>query len=587
MIYSREEHISFLEEELRAQTEAFRQKLESPALYLLHEREELFVAQFIKFQDGEMILRFSNKRGTPRQGEYLYCITVPKELRDYRNWDNKTYGDLIKVKDNFTDAICIWQAPSNEEDFIIAGFRGVELEFANHIQEAEGMILVLGPKKPPFEYIANLQKIVNNKTSNSVDTILDQNFNYANWTPSLLDGKSNLVQFIQAQLQLQDSIIIQGPPGTGKTYLIAELIEKLTNENKSVLVTALTNRALIEIAEKPALKNHLIGHRIYKTKLSIDETKIIPDLKQTNVLSPQPGNVILSTFFITSGQASQITKEQPFDYVVVDEASQALLAMFAGAALLGKKNIWIGDTKQLPPVVSISEDKIYRKNYGVFVDGFKVLTDNASFPIFQLSESYRLPERAIKYTGIFYKNTLKSKVQKSVRLNFNSLLQKTHNFINTKGGPVLIKTDLPVGDFKPKTGLNIVVEIVEQLLSLNENLHISVLSYFVETTKALQKHIYQNIGHNKYLLIETVSRIQGLTTDICIFFIPNSSYHRSLENRLFNVATSRAKRHTIIISDKNILSRTQIDTEVKEYLQQLDNDFSIYIKAEPKQKMLT
>jgi superfamily I DNA and/or RNA helicase len=587
MIYSREEHISFLEEELRAQTEAFRQKLESPALYLLHEREELFVAQFIKFQDGEMILRFSNKRGTPRQGEYLYCITVPKELRDYRNWDNKTYGDLIKVKDNFTDAICIWQAPSNEEDFIIAGFRGVELEFANHIQEAEGMILVLGPKKPPFEYIANLQKIVNNKTSNSVDTILDQNFNYANWTPSLLDGKSNIVQFIQAQLQLQDSIIIQGPPGTGKTYLIAELIEKLTNENKSVLVTALTNRALIEIAEKPALKNHLIGHRIYKTKLSIDETKIIPDLKQTNVLSPQPGNVILSTFFITSGQASQITKEQPFDYVVVDEASQALLAMFAGAALLGKKNIWIGDTKQLPPVVSISEDKIYRKNYGVFVDGFKVLTDNASFPIFQLSESYRLPERAIKYTGIFYKNTLKSKVQKSVRLNFNSLLQKTHNFINTKGGPVLIKTDLPVGDFKPKTGLNIVVEIVEQLLSLNENLHISVLSYFVETTKALQKHIYQNIGHNKYLLIETVSRIQGLTTDICIFFIPNSSYHRSLENRLFNVATSRAKRHTIIISDKNILSRTQIDTEVKEYLQQLDNDFSIYIKAEPKQKMLT
>jgi len=25
------------------------------------------------------------KRGLPRKGEYLYCFTVPKELRDYRN----------------------------------------------------------------------------------------------------------------------------------------------------------------------------------------------------------------------------------------------------------------------------------------------------------------------------------------------------------------------------------------------------------------------------------------------------------------------------------------------------------------------
>ena len=123
-------------------------------------------------------------------------------------------------------------------------------------------------------------------------------------------------------------------------------------------------------------------------------------------------------------------------------------------------------------------------------------------------------------------------------------------------------------------------------MSLNEDLHISVLSYFVETTKALQKHIYQKIGYNKNLLIETVSRIQGLTTDICIFLVPNSSYHRSLENRLFNVASSRAKRHTIIITDKNALSRSQIDNEVKQYLQQLDKDFSFYIKVEPELKIL-
>ena len=586
MIYSREKHINFLEQELRAQTEAFKQKLETSALFLLQEREELFVTQFLKFKDGEMILKFSNKRGIPRQGEYLYCITVPKELRDYRNWNNRTYGDLIKSKDNFTDVVCIWQAPSNEKDFIIAGFRGVELDFANHIQDAEGMILILGPKKPPFEYIVNLQKIVNNRTSDAVNNILDQDYRFADWTPSLLDGKSNLVQFIQTQLQLQDSIIIQGPPGTGKTHLIAELIEKFTNANKSVLVTALTNRALIEIVEKPALKNHLKEHRVFKTKLSVDEARIHTDLKHTKEISPQPGNAILSTFYITSGQASQTSNEPPFDYVIVDEASQALLGMFAGATLLGKKNIWIGDTKQLPPVVLLSEDKVNRKHYGALVDGLKALSDNASLPIFQLSESYRLPERAVKYTGLFYKGSLKSKAKKDIRLNFNDLFTETSRFLNPKGGPVLIKTDLPISDFKPKVGLEITAEIVKHLLTVNENLHISVLSYFVETTKALQKYIFQNIGYNKNLLIETVSRIQGLTTDICIFLVPNSSYHRSLENRLFNVATSRAKRHTIIITDKNALCRSQIDNEVKQYLKQLDKDFSFYIKIEPEIKML-
>ncbi len=44
MTYSREEHINFLKQELWAQTEAFKQKLEASALFLLQEREEMLVA---------------------------------------------------------------------------------------------------------------------------------------------------------------------------------------------------------------------------------------------------------------------------------------------------------------------------------------------------------------------------------------------------------------------------------------------------------------------------------------------------------------------------------------------------------------
>lgn len=587
MIYGRQEHWQFLEEELRAQTEAYKQKLDTSALFLLQDREELFVAQFLKFQDGEMILKFSNKRGLPRQGEYLYCFTVQKELRDYRNWENKTYGDLVKVKTNYSEVVCIWQAPSNEKDFSIAGFRGVELEFSTHIQDAEGMILILGPNKPPFEYIANLQKIVQNESNESVNSILDQDFSFSDWTPSLLDNKKDISYFVLTQLALQDTLIIQGPPGTGKTYLIAEICEKLCQQGKTVLVTSLTNRALLEIVEKPALQRLLEEHRIFKTKLSVDEARAIKDLKQTKDVSPQPGNLILSTFYIISGQAALTFNEPPFDYVIVDEASQALLGMFGGAKLLGKKNIWIGDTKQLPPVVALSDDKVNRKNYGALVDGLKALSDNASMPIFQLTETHRLTDRAASYTSLFYKGSLNSRAKKDIRLSFSETSFDIRKYFNPQGGPTLIKTDLKVGDFKPKQALKLATELVMHLLSTNEKMHISVLTYFIETTKALQKSIFQTVGYHKNLLIETVSRVQGLTTDITIFVVPNSSYHRSLENRLFNVATSRSKRHTIIIADKNILSRSQVDNEVKQYLQKLDNEFSFYIPVEPELKMLS
>ena len=589
MKYTRQDHSNFLEEELQAQTNAFNQKLNTPATFLLQEREELFVAQFITFKDGEMILKFSTKRGFPRKGEYLYCFTVPKELRDYRNWGEKTYGDLIKEKGNFTETVCVWQAPSKdkngnlEKDFFIAGFRGVELDFSVNIAEAEKMILLLGPNKPPFEYIANLQKIVQSNYSENVSLILDQDFLTTNWQPSLLDNKNDISNFIISQLALTDQVVLIGPPGTGKTYQIAEICKRLCGQGKSVLVTSLTNRALIEVIEKPALENMLDDGKVFKTKISTDEAKDFPSLQQTKEVNPQPGNLVLSTFFNASSLAVNLTDKPPFDYVIVDEASQALLAMFGAAKLLGKKNIWIGDTKQLAPVVAINEDKVSKKNYDILVDGLKALSDTSSVPIFQLTETYRLPSRGSDYTGLFYNNSLKSKAKTDIRLSFPEIPNEVNVFFNPQGGSTLIKTDLEVGNKKPKNALEIAKLLVTHLLTVKDNLHISVLSNYIDTVKALQKSIYGSIDDPKNLLIETVARIQGLTTDITIFVIPNSGYNHSLEKRLFNVATSRAKRHTIIISDKNIISSyPHLDEDVKLYLKKLNEEYSFYYATEKK-----
>jgi len=589
MKYTRQEHSNFLEEELQAQTKAFNQKLNTSAKFLLQEREELFVAQFLTFKDGEMILKFSTKRGLPRKGEYLYCFTVPKELRDFRNWGEKTYGDLVKEKANFTETVCVWQAPSKdkdgnlEKDFYIAGFRGVEIEFSVNISEAEKMILLLGPNRPPFEYIANLQKIVQNNYSENVSSILDQDFLKTNWQPSLLDNKNDIPNFILSQLSLTDQVVLIGPPGTGKTYQIAEICKRLCEQGNSVLVTSLTNRALIEVVEKPALSSLLDNGMIFKTKISTDEKNEFPKLQPTKEINPQPNNLVLSTFFIASSEAAKLNDKPPFDYVIVDEASQGLLAMFGAAKLLGKKNIWIGDTKQLPPVVAINDDKVSKKNYDFLVDGLKALSDTSSVPIFQLTETYRLPKRGSDYTGIFYNNSLKSRAKKEIRLSFPEIPDDINVFFNPQGGSTLIKADLEVGNKKPSTAIEIARMLVSHLLKVKENLHISVLSNYIDTVKALQKNIYGSIENPKNLLIETVARIQGLTTDITIFVIPNSGYNHSLEKRLFNVATSRSKRHTIIIADKDIISSyPHLDEDVKMYIQKLNDEYSFYYTTDKK-----
>ena len=79
--------------------------------------------------------------------------------------------------------------------------------------------------------------------------------------------------------------------------------------------------------------------------------------------------------------------------------------------------------------------------------------------------------------------------------------------------------------------------------------------------------------------METVSRVQGLTTDVTIYVVPNTFYSWSLERRLFNVATSRARRNTIILADKDILKGPQMDTQVQRYLSQLDKEFSFEFES--------
>lgn len=351
----------------------------------------------------------------------------------------------------------------------------------------------------------------------------------------------------------------------------------MSNLGKSILVTALTNEALIEIARKPAIKTILNQKKIFKTNLTGDEEVEIKGIQEArDNFSPIKGNVVLSTFYITSRMLFK-SCGQKFDYVIIDEASQGFLSIFMMSTILGEKSIWIGDPFQLTPIVKVNEDKIIQKGYGAYVNGLETICYNLPIKSFRLTETYRLSSRGANYTGIFYENSIISKVE---NFNINSIEHLSYEFrryFHNDGGPTMIKTEMEIGS-KTLTDKNMTfIKKLTKEICENKSLHVAILCKFKETVKSIQKNFIDDKILTDKVKIETVDRIQGLTTDITIFIIPDALTGLSLKKGFFNVATSRAKIATIIINPKTLNESISMSPEVKKYIRTLENDncFSI------------
>lgn len=571
MIINRRKHWQFLEDELKAETEDFKKIYLATAISLLKISQEMYVAQFISFKDGEMIMKFPISRALPRKGDFLVCLVLPPELQDYRNWGDRSYRDLYKARYNSTECVCIWHSPANDPRYSLVGFSKVSVDFANYIKKTPNIVLTFAPQRPPIDYVMNLQKVVEDQYSKGVASILDANYQAKDWEPIPI-RQDDVSGFVYSQMALTETMILEGPPGTGKTYMIAELCAKLCAEGHSVLVTALTNRALMEIAEKPAVESLLGEHRIFKTNISMDEIRELSKLETLKSIAPMPGCLVMSTFYITSGYAAELTIEQPFDYVIMDEASQAIFPMFAASRKIGKRNLWVGDIHQLSPIVILNGNRITISGYKHLIEGLKLLADNSISPIYQLATAYRFGQRAANYTGVFYNDSLVAK--ESPKYND---LPSMFKILSKDGGPTLVLTDMPSGDCTPQFAIYIAAFIVDNLVKDNKDKEIAVLTCMKKTTRALQMALTQKVRTRKNLLVDTVARVQGLTTDITIFFVPDYSYIRTLEPHLFNVATSRAREHTIIIADKYVLDSTILDIKVRRFLERLKQDKCTYV----------
>jgi rRNA-processing protein FCF1/DNA polymerase III delta prime subunit len=581
MKYERQEYVRFLCTELEAQEKSYEQIVKTKAT-VLKDNGEVFVGMFQKINEaGFAIFKVRNSENMPRKNSFWSAVYLNGEMGKFRNWGDLSWNKLREdYQRDFSDCLCAWISKSDDDAFCLVGIKNLTIQFTELLEQGK-TIIAFGPKDPPLQYLLNLIQIVKDEQNQETKPILDFTESSNQWNPRKIKAKEDLISIILNNHSNEKCVVVQGPPGTGKTTRMAQLAASLLKENKSVLVTALTNQALIELAKKDKLQEYIEKGKVSKTSLTVDEKREQPHLQEIkeNKCNASSGFLSLATFYLSSGWAVDVT-DIPFDYVIMDEASQALLPMIAASMKLGRKVILIGDQKQLSPIVLTNEDLINRFDWSDIVKGFQTICSYFSFTSFMLSDTYRMTARGAECTGVFYNNELRS-------VSENQKVPTAISDLDPLGGAVIKEIEMKVGDKNPQNAFEYIYNLTTSILLENSKLEIAILSKFRETTRQLQKYFTLRWDGKDYpdnIKIDTIDRVQGLTVHFCFFLIPNASIRYSLEPELFNVATSRATNNTIIVLPTTIYKEL-IPEEVKNYL--IKTKQGCEMPASPQQKVIS
>jgi len=571
-----QKHIDLIYSELVFQKSEFEKLLKKYAAKMFINKQ-LFIARFLGYDNkrGNILLKFDLEVCLPpRKNEVLLCFISELQDNNVKNWGALTYHQLrskcLKEGNEWISFEARTVFYEYEEKNVICGISGIKENNVKHFKK--GDLVFLAPNDPPLTYLINLHTFLLNTNSTS-DSILNINLDEKQWKPFPIEANEEIVNRIQLDLIENDLIIIQGPPGTGKTYLMAKLCQAFLNGNFKILVTALTNRALIELAEKEFLEEKLKQGCIYKTALTADERNLkkLTGIKSFKSLKEQDPPLLLASYFSMSQMATEAFKGQHFDYIIIEEASQAYLSTIALARKLGKKCIVVGDIKQLEPIFKKKYTKDDPDNYHFMVCGLKAVSFfYKKSKQYILTNSYRLNRNSVKCTNAFYKDQLISKSKINFPISFPN--NKLSNILNVNGGVSVKLFDLSSGKSPSIESINFFIETVSLLNDYKPDVSIAILSFYRETVRNLQSNIFKKFKSKNNILIDTVDRIQGMTTEYCFYFVPLESFPFSLDENRFNVATSRARYNTIIVADNSIYTYlSNLNTEVSQYFNRLTN----------------
>jgi superfamily I DNA and/or RNA helicase len=524
---------------------------------------------------GNLIIQFP-KMMSPRlnnpYSSFLYKGIEKEE--SFENWSFSYANFREKYAVLSYEVLPMYYISSNDLNYNYIGFRDVDVEFINKAKswknEGRDISVVIAQKDPPYKYLLNLISFIAQYPQDevlnlSIDKTLDE------WHPKIFENQELIKNQILNDLEATAELIIQGPPGTGKSTLIAEIADYYLFKNLNVCITSLTNKALMEVAEKPGIKKNIDLGRVYKTNLTGNENNQIKKLKKTDKLTVGKGELLLATYYKLSEWYTEeninTINSFVYDLIIIEEASQCFLATIAAFKKLGKKVLIVGDPYQLPPIVlNINNASQIHPQIMSFANGLSTYVTNAQSESYTLTTTYRLNQYAASLTGVFYKNILKSANNPipAIKTTFETI-----DIIPGNGSTIIKFMDIKTDGDNPINAIEFITKKIVNLRKDNPDLEIAVLAPFKKTILAIQESLGSKLKDQTGITIETIDRIQGLTVDYCIFLIPLNNPSFALNLNRFNVATSRSKAGTLIITDKEYIRFSSINTLVTNFLSKL------------------
>jgi DNA replication ATP-dependent helicase Dna2 len=540
---SKENQIKFYQEEIKKIIDDYKSYLDSKCIDLIN-KVELFIGNFeyVDTNRNQVVFSFDKDKLPKTKIPLTASKPVSSDIlgSDFKSITYNAYRN--KFVKGYTECYGVYYQELNGKYNV--GFSNFDIEFLNSL--SIGDKIVFGISDPPLKYYFNLIQITKNEVkSKMVDDVILGNYHLNDFNPVHIDDSLELIEKYKTNLHSQDTIIIQGPPGTGKTFFISRLLSLLSTEKKSVLVATLANRSLIELAKKYFEIKEAKKGVVFKSNLTLEETKEVKDLKPIpKDFLPAEGNILLTTFYKMTGVAAENITKPIYDYVILEEASQCFLGTIAAAKLLGKKIILVGDPLQLPPIVNQENPSNISQDIDLMQESFTFYASTIDCPKFRLTTTYRFSANACFQTNTFYENSLKSKsdIQKG-----DSILSGLPSFYNKEGGCSL--------HYYESTNLKGLYDLlynqINSLLQVNPNFEIAILSSTKKGVKLLRDNLlFKFKDYQNQILINTVDSVQGLTIDFCFYFaFSDGSPAFSFKLNRFNVATSRARYCTLILLD--------------------------------------
>lgn len=570
------DHIRFFEDQVKIMEDDYRAYYNAPLSQLFAAEEAFFgTVVGINNSSGHLIVKFK-KNGCPRLKLPLNFVVVRakawEELGpDIANWgctckhfcENKEYHTV------YSELKPLYFLKRDDEIYDYVGCGSVRYDLYNSIGNAlknkKEVWIVAYHQFPPTQYMLNLRNFSEWETD--VKRLLVRpRILYDEWKPIELDSTGNIHNVLIETLDKSKICLLQGPPGTGKSYTIAQIVSHYLSKDKTVCVATMSNKGLTELISQEPLKEFLKNGAIKKTNLTSEESKDAPGLKLAEKdLIAAKGELLCTTFYTLSSKYSRVDSAPAnpiYDLMVIEEASQAFLTTIRAFQKLGSQTLIVGDPMQLPPII-LQENKSDYSTWDLasLVNGLLTVALGDDIPSYRIVTTYRLTSSAAALTGIFYSNQLKS-VQKETVIFEN---MEYPSFFPKEGGTILFTTVGAEDIICSSAALKLMGKIVNDILSKYNKRSIAIISPFRDSVKRIQKEFYCEAEENE-ITVDTIDRIQGMTVDYTILYFPQRFINFALNENRFNVATSRSRSTTLIISDLPLTGFRSIDRKIGVYL---------------------